>query len=114
MAEAFARAYGADVIEACSAGVNPAAIIAPLTRQILSEKNISLENQFPKGLAGSHKESDIVVNMSGTRLTLEGARVIEWSVTDPIGQKVEVYRSVANQIETLVMRLILELRSAPK
>src|ERR1700682_6833223 len=35
MAEAFARAYGADIMEAQSAGVNPATYIAPLTRQTL-------------------------------------------------------------------------------
>jgi arsenate reductase len=32
MAEAFARAYGSDVLEARSAGVSPSTIIQPLSR----------------------------------------------------------------------------------
>ena len=39
------------------------------------------------------------------------ARMVDWPVPDPVGQNEEVYRAVAAQIEGLVMRLILELRS---
>ncbi len=113
MAEAFARAYGSDVIEVKSAGLTPAMDIAPLTRQVLREKNLRLDNQFPKGVDTiSHEPFDLVVNMSGFKLAMPGARVVEWSVRDPIGLKEEVYRSVAAEIEGLVMRLILEIRSA--
>src|SRR6267154_2225345 len=35
MAEAFARAYGADTLWVQSAGLGPAPMVAPLTRQIL-------------------------------------------------------------------------------
>ena len=119
MAEGFARTYGADVMEGRSAGISPAAAIAPLTRKVLGEKNISLEDQFPKALNGvSGKPFDIIVNMSGSKLPaglpVSAPQVVEWPVPDPIGQKEEVYQSVANQIEDLVMRLILELRSAPR
>jgi arsenate reductase len=114
MAEGFARAYGADVIDAHSAGVSPSAIIAPLTRQVLEERNIKIDGHFPKGLEMVAGEAfDVVVNMSGERVALTAERVIDWPVTDPIGQKPEVYRSVAGTIEGLVMRLILELRAEP-
>ena len=43
-----------------------------------------------------------------------GSEQLEWQVRDPIGQKEEVYREVARQIEGLVMRLILELRAPPR
>jgi len=113
MAEGFARAYGSDIIEAQSAGLSPAVSIAPLTRQVLSEKNVRIDDHFPKGVEMvSRNPFDIIVNMSGTKLSIPGPRVIEWPVQDPIGQREEVYRSVAAQIEGLVMRLILELRSA--
>ena len=113
MAEAFARAYGADVVEAGSAGVAPAGIVAPLTRQVLAEKNVSSEGQIPKGLAAFAKEQfEVIVNLSGGPLPVRPAanRLIEWRVRDPIGQSQETYRAVAAQIEDLVMRLILELR----
>ena len=112
MAEAFAHAYGADVIEARSAGVAPANMIAPLTRQVLAERNVRVDGQFPKGLEIASREAfDIVVNMSGATLRVPCARLIEWPVPDPIGLKEEIYRQVAAQIETLTIRLILELRS---
>ena len=113
MAEGFARAYGSDSIDAQSAGLSPAMIIAPLTKQVLGEKNVRIDDHFPKGLEMvARRPFDLIVNMSGAKLAIPGARVLDWPVQDPIGQKEEVYRSVAAQIEGLVMRLILDLRSA--
>ena len=113
MAEGFARAYGGDVMVARSAGLNPAAIIAPLTRQVLSERNIRIDDHFPKGLDLLAGETfDVVVNLSGFPIPVSAPRVVEWAVVDPIGQTESVYRTVASQIEGLVMRLILELRAA--
>jgi ArsR family transcriptional regulator len=111
MAEAFARTYGSDVLSAHSAGLAPAMIIQPLTTQVLLEKNIRTDNQFPKGLEMVLREPfDIVVNMSGQRLQIPNTRILDWPVQDPIGLSEAVYRTVATQIESLVMRLILELR----
>ncbi len=113
MAEAFAQAYGADIMEVQSAGVAPATYIAPLTKQTLSEWNLNIDDHFPKGMDVMRRQTfDVVVNMSGTPLRLPGARVVDWIVQDPIGQSEDFYRTVATQIEGLVMRLILELRAA--
>ena len=113
MAEAFARKYGSDILTAYSAGLAPDSSLPPLTRQTLSEKNIPSEGQFPKGIETFVGEPfEVVVNLSGEPLppVLAKARLIEWSVRDPIGESDTVYRTVAAQIEGLVMRLILELR----
>ncbi len=113
MAEAFARAYGADTLWVQSAGLGPAPMVAPLTRQILEEKNVRSDNQFPKGLDMMVREAfDLVVNMSGHKFKFPSGEMVEWVVRDPIGQTAETYRSVADQIEALVMRLILETRTA--
>lgn len=112
MAEAFARAYGSDIMEVHSAGLSPAAIIAPLTKQTLAERNLSIHNQFPKPLNLAQRDSfDLVINMSGLRVPISNAHIVDWPVQDPIGQSEEVYRTVAAQIEGLVMRLILDLRA---
>jgi arsenate reductase len=112
MAEAFARAYGADIIEAQSAGVSPATFIAPLTKQTLGERNLNIDAHFPKGMELMRRQSfDLVVNMSGVPVRLPGARVVDWAVPDPIGHNETYYRTVAEQIEGLVMRLIMELRT---
>lgn len=111
MAEAFARAYGADVIEAYSAGLSPAAIIQPWTLQVMLEKNISMEGHYPKGLELMRKTVfDLVVNLSGHRLNFPKTAVVDWAVPDPVGRNQAVYRQVAAQIEQLVMRLVLDLR----
>jgi len=113
MAEAFAQAYGADIMDVQSAGVSHATYIAPLTKQTLSRWNLNIDDHFPKGMdAVQRKTFDVVINMSGTPLQLPGARVVDWIVQDPIGQSEDFYRAVATQIEGLVMRLILELRAA--
>ena len=112
MAEAFARAYGSDVMTVESAGLSPATIIAPLTKQVLAERNLNIDSHFPKGLEVAARESfDLVVNMSGQPVKLLQARVVDWQVRDPIGQSEAVYRGVVQQIESLVMGLILSLRN---
>src|SRR6266852_485932 len=66
MADGFARAYDSDVMVVRSAGLSPAAIIAPLTRQVLSERNIRIDDHFPKGLDLVSRETfDVLVNLSG-------------------------------------------------
>jgi arsenate reductase len=113
MAEGFARAYGADVMEPLSAGLYPAAIIAPLTKKVMLEKNIDISAQFPKALDGvGNGPIHRVINMSGYNVpTPQGATVEEWKVEDPIGLSEETFRNVANDIEHRVMRLILALRA---
>jgi arsenate reductase len=113
MAEAFARAYGSDIMWARSAGVSPALIIQPLTKQVLGERNLSVDDHFPKGMEMVRDEPfDLVVNMSGFPLAIPAPRVVHWDVPDPIGREETIYREVAALIESLVMRLILELRTA--
>lgn len=112
MAEAFARAYGSDVLEARSAGISPASIVQELTYGVMRAKNISLDGQFPKDLLFARpEECDVIVNMSGAPLRArKGAQVIDWEVEDPYGGPIELYQRVRDQIEQLVMGLILRLR----
>jgi protein-tyrosine-phosphatase len=112
MAEAFARAYGADIMDVQSAGLVPATMISPLTKQIMEERNLNIDGHFPKAVNLVGREPfDVVVNMSGQPAKLPGTQVLTWQVKDPIGESEKVYRSVAEQIEGLVMGLIMALRS---
>jgi arsenate reductase (thioredoxin) len=114
MAEGFARTYGSDIMIAASAGTSPASIVQVLTKQTMALRNVRIDDQFPKGLEILAKERfDVIVNMSGEKLPLApGAKARTWTVHDPIGESEAIYRTVAEQIEGLVMRLILELRSS--
>ena len=112
MAEAFARAYGSDVLEAHSAGLAPALALAPLTHAVMLEKNIDLGDFYPKEMGLIPGRMDLVINMSGYELQLrDPAPVEEWDVADPIGETEEVFRTVRDEIEQRVLRLIETLRS---
>lgn len=112
MAEGFARKYGGDVIATASAGLAPALIVQPLTKKVMAERNVNIDDQHPKDLGMLELKSfDLIVNMSGAKLPPRiPIEVREWTVEDPIGQPEEVYLTVRDQIENAVMRLILEFR----
>ncbi len=112
MAEGFARVYGANEIEPASAGLAPAPIVQPLTKQVMQAKNINIDDQFPKDLSSIDALSfDLIINMSGAKLPPRiPVEVRDWPVEDPMGRSEEVYLAVRDKIELLVMSLILELR----
>jgi len=112
MAEAFARAYGSDVIVAASAGLAPALMVAFDTRRAMKEKNISLDDHFPKSLHQlSMVRFDLIVNLSGSELPKDiTCPVRVWKVRDPIGIRYDMHCEIRDEIEKLVMDLILELR----
>jgi protein-tyrosine-phosphatase len=115
MAEGFARAYGSDVMVAASAGLAPAINVA---RDTMAEKRIDLRDHFPKAIRNlGRAQFDLVVNMSGSEILADevpGATVVEWDVDDPVFLKYEDHCKIRDRIETLVMKLILDLRQAPK
>ena len=112
MAEGFARAYGSDVMEALSAGLAPAAVVQPMTKKVMRARNISLDEQFPMDLRIMDlKRFDLIVNLSGCELPFTPlCPVVEWAVRDPIGAKESIYEQVRDEIESRVIRLVVELR----
>ena len=115
MAEGFANKYGSDVLSAQSAGLGPAVSVDVLTIKVMAEKNIDLSESFPKGVNEIDLDQfDLVINMSGSKLPSARIAVEDWKVRDPVGQSEEVFREIANIIEQLVMRLILELRTGKR
>ena len=114
MAEGFARTYGNDVLEAYSAGVAPASALAALTKKVMLERGIDLARHFPKSIYEAPGSPwDVVVNMSGAPLPrhILAAPAREWKVRDPISEPAPAFVETAALIESLVMGLILELRS---
>ncbi len=112
MAEGFARKYGADVMTVSSAGLAPAAIVQPETVEAMSKKNIDIEEQFPKSVDEVDLASfDLILNMSGMPMQAgPNSELRVWKVEDPMMKSEEVYLQVRDQIESLVMQLIIELR----
>lgn len=116
MAEAFARAQGKGVLAPTSAGVYPAAVVAPDTKRAMAEKHLNLDGHFPKSIEQVDRSSfDLIVDMSGGAMESEpGAPVRIWDVPDPIIMDYEDHCKVRDQIETLVKDLILELGEKKK
>ena len=112
MAEAFARAYGSDVIIPASAGLSPAVGIAPDTMHAMAEKGLDLRDHFPKGIRHlGRAQFDLVINMSGFGLPDDvGTEVRTWDIPDPVCMAYDEHCEVRDGIERLVMNLILEFR----
>jgi len=111
MAEAFARAYGRDVIKPASAGVYPASFIAPDTKRAMAEKNLDLKGHKPKSIEDTDlSKFDLIVDMSGGLLEgLKKTPVEVWDVPDPISLDYDQHCKVRDRIELLVKQLIREL-----
>jgi arsenate reductase (thioredoxin) len=112
MAEAFARAYGADVVIPASAGVAPALGVAPDTVRAMLERNIDIRDHFPKTIRQlGRARFDLAVNMSGEQLSRDaGERIVEWEIPDPVCESYERHCEIRDQIERKVMNLLLDLR----
>lgn len=112
MAEGFARAYGADVLQAESAGLCPTPEVAPETVQCMAEKNIDITAQFPKLYdPRATAPTDLIINLSGGRLPGKTqAEIRDWNVEDPFLRSPRIYRRSRQEIENRVNQLILELR----
>jgi protein-tyrosine-phosphatase len=112
MAEAFARAYGSDVLIPASAGLAPANGVASATIEAMLEKGLDLRDHFPKAIRHLGRvEFDMVINMSGELLPdTFRSEVRAWDIEDPIGLRYEDHCAIRDEIEKLVMALILEMR----
>jgi arsenate reductase (thioredoxin) len=113
MAEAIARHYASDIIEAESAGVSPLGFIDNTTQRVLRERGVSFEGQFSKGLrTHTLKKPDLIVNMSGIPGTslFAGKAFEDWRVQDPFGEDIEIHRLVCDDIEARVKALSTRLR----
>lgn len=113
MAEAYARKYGSDVLEASSAGLYPALNNTPLTRTVLAEKNVQLGEHLPRRFGDLDlKNFDLIINISGSKLPAYASVPVEnWDVEDPMGGTEEDFRRASERIEMLVMQLILRIRA---
>jgi len=112
MAEGFANKYGKDVLVALSSGLAPIGAITPETVAVMRERNVDVSEHVPQVYDPREVvECDLVVNLAGIRLTgIPARKLMEWKVADPFGGSIELYRSVRDELEQRVMRLILDLR----
>jgi arsenate reductase len=113
-AEAFARTYASDVMEAASAGVQPSSRISRTTRAVMEARGVPLHSdQAPKNILTFDLDSfDLIVNLSEYALPNTKTQVLKWPVADPIRQPEEAHREMCDQIDHLVCFLAEHFRRA--
>ena len=104
--------YAAGAVDVRSAGSEPAASLNPAVVAVLAERGLDPTREFPKPLTDEvARAADVVVTMGcgDTCPYYPGTRYVDWELTDPAGQPVEVVRGIVDEIDTRVRALLAEL-----
>ncbi|MGA2938576.1 MAG: arsenate reductase ArsC [Syntrophobacteraceae bacterium] len=115
MAEALARHFWGNGMEACSAGLNPLGYIPSDTLEALNEAGISTDGLHSKGLSEVPLgDIDHLVNLTYFRVDsfiapAFSGNLISCPVRDPFGQGIESFREAREELEWLVRRKLPEL-----
>jgi protein-tyrosine-phosphatase len=112
MAEAFARHYGGDAVEAYSAGSRPSGTVNPKAVAAMAELGYDLTAHRSKSLADlAGVDFDVAVTMGcGDACPFINAnRREDWAIPDPREMPPERFREVRALIETKVKELLASL-----
>ena len=115
MAEGFARHYGGGAVDVKSAGTQPASEVASLAVEVMKEKGIDISGQKPEMLTMEMlHEADFVISMGcgveeSCPLPLR-SDTEDWGLDDPVGQPIEVYRKIRDEIEKRVKTLLERIK----
>ena len=111
MAEAFARKFGGDGVEALSAGSKPSGMINPKAIRYMGELGIDLQSHRSKSLDEVEGDFDAVVTMGcGDSCPWVPARRREdWALSDPRNMDEDGYRAVRDDIAARVRALLESL-----
>ncbi len=114
MAEAFAKAYGSDVLEASSAGIQPASRVSSRTRAVMAERSVPIApGQAPKAVSSFDMNSfDLIINLSEYGVPKTDTRVLKLPVPDPMGRQEDRHREARDKIEAFVRFLVDHFRAA--
>jgi arsenate reductase (thioredoxin) len=106
--------YAQGRIEVRSAGSEPGTELNPAVVQILSERGLSSDKDFPRLLTEEDANAaDVIVTMGcgDTCPVYLGKRYVDWALDDPAGQPVAVVRPIVDEIDRRVQELVAELTS---
>jgi arsenate reductase len=107
----FTRAAGGRH-HALSAGTAPAGQVHPEVLKVMNELGIDLTDRAPQRLTRELAEqADLVITMGcGDQCPyIPGKRYLDWELTDPAGEGIDVVRGVRDDIKARIMTLMSEL-----
>ena len=99
-------------VQVRSAGSDPAEEINPAVVAAMAEVGVDLSREHPKPLTDEAvRAADAVVTMGcGDACPVyPGKRYLDWDLPDPAGQDLETVRSIRDEIDARVQRLLAEL-----
>ena len=113
MAAGYLKHLAGDEIKVLSAGTDPGTDINPMALAVMKEEGIDLSTAKPEKLSDAKVlESDYVITMGcGDACPFfPGKTYLDWPLTDPKDQPIEVVREIRNEIRAKVEALIEEIR----
>ena len=116
MAAGYLRHLGGDQIKVISAGTEPGTEINEMAMAVMLEEGIDLSTATPEKLSDQKVlESDYVISMGcGDACPyFPGKTYLDWPLTDPKNQPIEVVREIRDEIKAKVEALIAEVKASP-
>lgn len=112
MAAAFARHLGSNRARVLSAGSAPAHEVNPVAAAAMAEAGVDMGDVRPRRWTpGDLEQVDVVVTMGcGDECpVVPGTEYVDWPLTDPAGQGLDVVRELRDEIERRVRDLLRDL-----
>lgn len=113
MAEALAKDLASDLFDSYSAGTEEYPEVKPLAVEVIEEKGISMDEQYPKLLTDIPTDIDIVITMGcEANCPFVPSKLEEdWGLDDPSGGPIEDFRETRDLIEIKVKELIKRIET---
>jgi len=118
MAEGFARALGAEGVEASSAGSRPSGRVDARAIRFMAERGIDISKQTSKGIddlpAGVVWDDVVTMGCGDACPNLPARRRHDWDLPDPKPLGDQPFRDVRDQIEDRVRKLVTSTLDAAR
>jgi arsenate reductase len=114
MAAGWLRHLSEGSIEVYSGGSDPAGVVNDMAVAAMDEVGIDITGEQPKlWIVAEVRRSDVIVSMGcGDACPVyQGKRYLDWDLTDPAGQSMDVVRGVRDDIEQRVRGLMASFDS---
>lgn len=112
MAAALLEHHAMGRVQVRSAGSAPGDAVNPMAVAALAEWGVDIADKSPKVLSTDEvKASDVVITMGcgDACPVFPGKRYLDWELTDPAGKDLAVVRTVRDDIDQRVRRLLAEM-----
>jgi arsenate reductase (thioredoxin) len=115
MAAGYLKHLAGNQIKVLSAGTQPGTDINPMAMTVMLEEGIDLSTAKPEKLSDEKVlESDYVITMGcGDACPyFPGKTYLDWPLTDPKDQPIEIVRGIRDDIKAKVEELIEKIRTS--